>query len=329
MPPDLSRVVVVGTSCSGKTTLARRLAGILGAQHVELDALYWGREWTPRLDFPKAVSAAVQQERWVIDGNYSAVRDLIWRRCTAIVWLDYSFARVFSRALRRTARRVVTGERLYGGNPETIRNALFDRDGILWWVVRTHAKRRREFLELLRRSEYRHSTLIQFQTPAAAEAFLSEESDCRISRDAAASGRPVFGKVPAGVTCHERLAAYVVVSAADSRVAVVRAVVDGRTRFWLPGGETPPGESPEATAAREVREELGRAVRLAGRIGDAVQFFYAGNEGRWYEMRAIFFRAEFEGEPLGIGSDELHWVDARLDGESFFHACHAWAACQA
>ena len=115
MPSDLSRVVVVGTSCSGKTTLARRLAGILGAQHVELDALYWGREWTPRLDFPKAVSAAVQQERWVIDGNYSAVRDLIWRRCTAIVWLDYSFARVFSRALRRTARESSPASRCTAG----------------------------------------------------------------------------------------------------------------------------------------------------------------------------------------------------------------------
>ena len=38
---DLTRVVVVGTTCSGKTTYAGRLARALGAQHVELDALYW------------------------------------------------------------------------------------------------------------------------------------------------------------------------------------------------------------------------------------------------------------------------------------------------
>jgi tRNA uridine 5-carbamoylmethylation protein Kti12 len=41
---NLTRVVVVGTSCSGKTTLARRLARILATEHVELDSLYWGPE---------------------------------------------------------------------------------------------------------------------------------------------------------------------------------------------------------------------------------------------------------------------------------------------
>jgi len=61
-PPDLSRVVVVGTSCAGKTTFARRLAGIVGAAHVELDALHWGPLWTPRPDFQRDVSAAVQQQ---------------------------------------------------------------------------------------------------------------------------------------------------------------------------------------------------------------------------------------------------------------------------
>ncbi len=174
MPPDLRRVVVVGTSSSGKTTFARRLAGVLGSRHVELDALYWGPGWTPRPDFQGEVSAAVQCEHWVIDGNYTAVRDLIWRRCTAIVWLDYSFARVFVQAWSRTARRVVTGERLYGGNRETIRTALLDRDGIPWWVLRTYAKRRRELSALLQRPEYRHAIAIQLRSPAAAETFLSE-----------------------------------------------------------------------------------------------------------------------------------------------------------
>ena len=323
---DLSRVVAIGTSSSGKTTFARRLAEALGSQHVELDALYWGPGWTPRPNFQPDVAAAVQRERWVIDGNYTAVRDLVWRRCTAIVWLDYSFARVFTQALRRTARRVVTGERLYGGNRETIRMALLDRDGIPWWVVRTYAKRRREFPALFQRPEYRHAIVIQLRSPAAAEAFLVEQS-AHGALDAAAAAVPVFGTAPAGIVRHERPAAYAVVRAPDGRVAVVRAVAsDGTTRCWLPGGESHPGESPEATVAREVREELGRAVRLTGRIGEAVQIFYAGSEQRWYEMRAVFLRASFEGEPLGIGSDQLSWLDAARDGESFFHACHAWAA---
>lgn len=171
---DLARVVVVGTSCSGKTTFAQRLASILDTQCVELDSLYWGPRWMPRPDFEQAVLAATRQPRWVIDGNYSRMRDIIWRRATAIAWLDYSFVRVFSRALRRTVRRLVLGERLYGDNQETIRETLFDVETPLWLVVRTHGRRRREFPELYSRPEYRHASLIRFHTPRVAEEFLTE-----------------------------------------------------------------------------------------------------------------------------------------------------------
>ena len=44
----LERVVVVGTSGSGKTTFARSLSIELGATYTEVDALYWGQNWTPR-----------------------------------------------------------------------------------------------------------------------------------------------------------------------------------------------------------------------------------------------------------------------------------------
>jgi len=165
-PVNLARVVVVGTSCSGKTTFAHQLASKLNMECVELDALYWGPGWTPRPTFEGDVLAAVQQARWVIDGNYSRVRDIIWRHATAIAWLDYSFARVFSQAVRRTLRRVVLGERLYGGNRETIRETLFDVEAPLWLVVRTHGRRRREFPELFERAEYRHVGIILWRAHA-------------------------------------------------------------------------------------------------------------------------------------------------------------------
>ena len=176
----LDRVAVIGTTGSGKTTFARRLAAVLDAPHVELDALYWGPEWTRRGSFPQDVLDAIQQPRWVVDGNYSAVRDVVWRRCTAIVWLDYSFARVFSRALLRTVRRVMTGERSASGNRETVGNQLFDREGVVWWAMRTYRRRRREFPELFDREEYAHVSVVRLATPSATEAFLTETSDLTI-----------------------------------------------------------------------------------------------------------------------------------------------------
>jgi hypothetical protein len=174
--PDLTRVVVVGTSCSGKSTFAHRLAAGLGVRSIELDALYWGPAWTPRPDFRETVTAAAHEPRWVIDGNYSVVRDVVWRRCTSIAWLDYPFALVVARALRRTLRRIVTGERLYGGNRETIGGAFFDLESPLWLVVRTHRKRRRELPELVRRPEYGHARVIRLPSPSAAETFLAATS---------------------------------------------------------------------------------------------------------------------------------------------------------
>ena len=154
-PPDLLRVAVVGTSGSGKTTFARELAAILRASHVELDALHWLENWQERdVDsFRELVATEVAGERWVIDGNYSRVREQVWSRATTVVWLNYSFPRVFGRATWRTVRRVVTRERLFGGNRESFVQSFFTSDSILVWVVSTYGRRRREYAELLRGSE--------------------------------------------------------------------------------------------------------------------------------------------------------------------------------
>ena len=144
------------------------------------------------------------------------------------------------------------------------------------------------------------------------------------------SGRPVFGEAPAGVSCRARPAAYVVVREPGGRVAVVRArAADGTVRCWLPGGESHPGRAARGDCGSRGSRRAGRAVRLTGRIGDAVQFFYAHTEQCWYEMAAVFFRGTFEGAPLGAGSDELSWLDPAREADSLFHACHAWAVGQA
>lgn len=80
---------------------------------------------------------------------------------------------------------------------------------------------------------------------------------------------------------------------------------------------------------REVREELGRSIKVIGRLGEAVQFFYASDDTCWYEMVATFFRAEFADGPAGTGENELCWVDLREHPDLFFHACHGWAVARA
>ncbi len=82
----MRRVSVVGTSGSGKSTLARSLAGALGADLLELDSIYHQADWVPLSDeeYRRRVFAVAAGERWVIDGNYSRVRDIVWARADTV-----------------------------------------------------------------------------------------------------------------------------------------------------------------------------------------------------------------------------------------------------
>src|SRR3954466_10603174 len=86
------RVLILGRTGSGKTTLARELASARGVAHVELDSLYFGADFStaPLPVLRERTSAAIAGDRWVTDGNKRAVRDLVWPRADTIVWLDYS-----------------------------------------------------------------------------------------------------------------------------------------------------------------------------------------------------------------------------------------------
>ena len=141
------RTVVVGTSGAGKTTLARRLALARGMPHVELDALHWEPDWVEAPDavMRERVTTAIAGDRWVVDGNYLQLADLVWARATRIVWLDLPFPVVLTRVVLRTLRRGWRGEVLWSGNRESLWKNLTSRESVIWWAVRTFAGRRRTY----------------------------------------------------------------------------------------------------------------------------------------------------------------------------------------
>jgi adenylate kinase family enzyme len=171
---DLRRVVVVGTSCSGKTTLARRLAAILGSPHVELDALHWQPNWVkrPAEEFRRLVEQSIRRDAWVVDGNYKAVRPTLWPAATAVVWLNFGLATTFTRAFRRTLRRVWRAEELYASNRESVSRAFFSHESILWWVVSTHRRRRRDYGRMKRENEYPQLSWLELRKPEDGERFI-------------------------------------------------------------------------------------------------------------------------------------------------------------
>lgn len=169
------RIVVIGSSCAGKTTLARGLGELLDARHVELDAIHWLPEWKERStdEFRTLIEKAVAEDRWVVDGNYWIARDVIWARATTVVWLNYSFGLVFWRALRRTVTRAITREELFSGNRESFFHSFFTRESILWWVLTTYRRRRRQCRELLNENGYPQLEVIELRRPREAAELLA------------------------------------------------------------------------------------------------------------------------------------------------------------
>ena len=183
LPRPGRRIHVVGTSCTGKTTLAADLAAAFNVPHVELDALHWGPDWTPipQVELRDRVSAALSGEGWAVDGNYGSLRDIIWPRADTFLWLDYSLPLVLWRMLKRTARRIALQEELWNGNRESVRSFLFSRESLLLWALQTHGKHRREYPALLTKQENAHLAAVRFRSPRECRAWLAaaREPDAR------------------------------------------------------------------------------------------------------------------------------------------------------
>jgi adenylate kinase family enzyme len=169
------RISIVGTSGSGKTTLAKNISQQLQIPHIELDALHWEPNWTEATDqvFRDRISAALKGDRWVVDGNYSKVRDLVWSRADTVVFLDYPFLTVLGQLLRRTLRRSLKQEELWNGNRESIRKSFFNQDSILVWMLKTYFKNRRKYPALLQQPEYKHLSFVHLRSPNMTEQWLS------------------------------------------------------------------------------------------------------------------------------------------------------------
>lgn len=173
---EMRRIAVVGSTGVGKTTLAREIARRAKRPHVELDALHWDANWTPaeRSLFRERAEAAVRGDTWVTDGNYSAVRDIVWGRADTLVWLDYPLSIILRRLVQRTIRRVVSQEELWNGNRERLRDQL-GRESLVFWALKTYEKRRREFLQALREPPYAHLTLVRLRSPQETDAWLNAQ----------------------------------------------------------------------------------------------------------------------------------------------------------
>ncbi len=177
------RIHIVGISCSGKTTLASRLAALLRADFVDLDAINWLPNWvalneTDRPELERRFRAATQGERWVTAGSYTATAQrAFWPRLDTIVWLDLPAALLMWRCLRRSWRRWRAKELLWGTNVERFwpHLAVWRReDSLLWWIATQHRRKRRNTLAAMIDPRWSHIRFVRLKSNADIEAFIEQ-----------------------------------------------------------------------------------------------------------------------------------------------------------
>jgi len=131
------RILVIGSSGSGKTTLGRRLAAALDLKQVELDAVNWLPGWhalhqNDPGEFRRRATVETNGERWVCDGNYSVLREVLWPRATHAIWMDYARPIIMRRVIWRSISRAASGRELWNGNIEDWRKWTHASHPIRW-----------------------------------------------------------------------------------------------------------------------------------------------------------------------------------------------------
>jgi adenylate kinase family enzyme len=154
------RVVVVGTSGSGKSTFAQKLAAATGASYIELDLLNWGPGWFDRSkETPEAFIATVAQvtlaQNWVLAGNYRIVRPLIMSRARDVVWLDLPRALVMRQVITRSIWRAAFGGEVFPGCREEWRRMLL-KDHPIRWAFDTYHRRRETYTAMMADPAFQH-----------------------------------------------------------------------------------------------------------------------------------------------------------------------------
>jgi len=100
----MKRIMVIGISSGvGKSTFARRLGDALDINVYHLDVLYWKPNWVEATyeEFSEAQQEIVNQNQWIIEGNYSNTFKIREEHADTIIYLELPLYNCLFRVVKR------------------------------------------------------------------------------------------------------------------------------------------------------------------------------------------------------------------------------------
>ena len=176
------RIHVIGNSASGKSTLAKRLALVLDADFVELDALNWLPNWvglneTDPEELLRRFEEATRGETWVVAGSYTRFsKQAFWSRLDMVIWLDLPVYVLVWRVLRRSWIRWRSKELLWGTNVERFwpHLALWrGEDSLVYWILSAQRRKRKSMLETIADPSWQSIRFVRLTSKLEIEEFLA------------------------------------------------------------------------------------------------------------------------------------------------------------
>lgn len=165
----MRRVLVIGNSGGGKSTLARRLGEKLGLPVIHLDMLFWKPGWveSDRHDYRTRILEALKAPAWICDGQGPATFPERMALADTIVWIDQPRWL----CLLRVIHRAITYR--HGGRPDMTEGCQEKIDFGFYRYIWTFDRERKPQIQAALAAYAAHARVVRLRSDREIAAFLA------------------------------------------------------------------------------------------------------------------------------------------------------------
>ena len=164
------KIWIIGGPGSGKSFLSKKISKQYSIPYIELDNLYWLKNWERETDenFILKIDEQLKQHEWIIDGVYLQAVKNITRSVNLIIWLDLPFIILFKRTLIRALRNLFFKNELWNNNQECLERIL-GKESIIRYVCASYKYNKIQYLKLISDLKYTHKSVKIFRLSSQKE----------------------------------------------------------------------------------------------------------------------------------------------------------------